>query len=98
MTCIPGKTWLDGARGKSAQTLVTTLRSLGRILSKGYVEDSRELIVESRLHPHLDLILSSGDAQICQFHYMAKDMSNNIDQLKILSFLSLTLISTMSTL
>ncbi|KAL8724464.1 MAG: hypothetical protein Q9166_007933 [cf. Caloplaca sp. 2 TL-2023] len=84
MTCIPGKTWLDGARGKSAQTLATTLRSLGRVLSKGYVDDSSELVVERRLRPHLALLLSSEDAQICQFHHVARDLFSKLDQLKIL--------------
>ncbi|KAL8828591.1 MAG: hypothetical protein Q9170_006536 [Blastenia crenularia] len=84
MTCIPGKTWLDGARGKSSQTLVTTLRSLGRLLSKGYIDESSELVVERRLRPHLALLLSSDDAQISQFHSTAREMFGKLDQLKIL--------------
>ena len=84
MTCIPGRTCLDGARGKNAQKLVTTLRSLGRILSKGYVDKSSELVVERKLRPHLALLLSSRDAQIRQFHYVARDLFSKLDQLKIL--------------
>ncbi|KAL8861264.1 MAG: hypothetical protein Q9178_002480 [Gyalolechia marmorata] len=84
MTCIPGKIWLDGARGKRAQTLVTTLGSLGRVLSKGYIGDSSELVVGRRLRPHLELLLSSKDPQIGQFHYVARDLFGQLDQLKIL--------------
>ncbi|KAL8908650.1 MAG: hypothetical protein Q9171_005362 [Xanthocarpia ochracea] len=79
MTCIPGKTWLYGARGKRAQTLVTTLGSLGRVLSKGYIGDSSELVVGRRLRPHLALLLSSKDPQIGQFHYVARDLFGQLD-------------------
>ncbi|KAL8979443.1 MAG: hypothetical protein Q9177_006143 [Variospora cf. flavescens] len=84
MTCIPGTTWLHGARGKSAQALVTTLRSLGRVLSKGYIDDSSELVVERRLRPHLALLLASNDPQISQFHCAARELLGKLDRLKIL--------------
>lgn len=84
MTCIPGRTWLDGARGSRAQTRVTTVRSLGRILSKGYVDDSSELVVERQLRHHLALLLSSDDAQIRRFHPVVRDLLAKLDQLKIL--------------
>lgn len=84
MTCISGKTWLDGARGKGPQTLVTTVRSLGRILSKGCVDDRSGLVVDRRLRPHLALLLSSEDAQIRRFHDVARDLFGKLDRLKIL--------------
>ncbi|KAL8648299.1 MAG: hypothetical protein Q9210_005067 [Variospora velana] len=84
MTCIPGTTWLYGARGKSAKTLVTTLRSLGRLLSKGYIDDRSELVVERSLRPHMVLLLASEDPQISQFHHAARDLLGKLDQLKIL--------------
>ncbi|KAL9024046.1 MAG: hypothetical protein Q9196_006800 [Gyalolechia fulgens] len=82
MTCIPGRTWNDGLRGRSAETRVTTVRSLGRLLSKGYVDESSELVVEGRLRPHLALLLSSDDPQIGRFHSTARDLLANLDQLK----------------
>ncbi|KAF1828993.1 hypothetical protein BDW02DRAFT_574389 [Decorospora gaudefroyi] len=82
MTCISGKTWLDGARGKVSQTRVTTLRSLGRILSKGHVDDSSGLVVDRKLHPHLERLLASEDPQIRRFHVVARDLIGKLDQLK----------------
>ncbi|KAF1845993.1 uncharacterized protein K460DRAFT_386372 [Cucurbitaria berberidis CBS 394.84] len=82
MTRIPGKTWLEGARGRVSQTRVTTVRSLGRILSKGYVDDNSGLVIDSKLHPHLELLLASEDPQIRRFHVVAKDLIGKLDQLK----------------
>ncbi|KAF1828767.1 hypothetical protein BDW02DRAFT_574593 [Decorospora gaudefroyi] len=82
MTCIPGKTWLDGARGRFSQTRVTTVRSLGRILSKGYVDGSSGLVIDRKLHPHLELLLASEDPQIRQFHVAARDLIGKLGQLK----------------
>jgi hypothetical protein len=92
LTCIPGSTWFEGARGRWSQTRVTTVRSLGRILSKGYVDvedscdanNSSELVIERNLRPHLELILASEDPQIRQFHAVAKDLLGKLDQLKTL--------------
>ncbi|KAF2796871.1 hypothetical protein K505DRAFT_400234 [Melanomma pulvis-pyrius CBS 109.77] len=80
--CIPGKTWLEGARGRVSQTRVTTVRSLGRILSKGYVGDSSALVVDRNLRPHLELLLASEDPQIRLFHAVARDLLGKLDQLK----------------
>ncbi|OCK92322.1 uncharacterized protein K441DRAFT_662923 [Cenococcum geophilum 1.58] len=82
MECIPGKTWLDGARGRVSQTRVTTVRSLGRILSKGHVGDSSALVVDRNLRPHLKLLLASEDPQIRPFHAVASDLLGKLDQLK----------------
>ncbi|KAI9706859.1 MAG: hypothetical protein M1820_004638 [Bogoriella megaspora] len=82
MTCIAGKTWHDGARGKFAQTRATTVRSLGRILSKGCVDENSASVVDHKLRPHLALLMSSEDAQIRQFHNTARGLSGKLDQLK----------------
>lgn len=37
MTCIPGETWWSSSKGRSAQGRVKIVKSLGQILSKGYV-------------------------------------------------------------
>ncbi|KAF2463818.1 uncharacterized protein BDR25DRAFT_307529 [Lindgomyces ingoldianus] len=84
MECIPGKTWLDGARGRVSQTRVTTVRSLGRILSKGYVGNTSALVVDRNLRPHLELLLASEDPQIRLFHAVARDLLGKLDQLKSL--------------
>ncbi|KAI9658972.1 MAG: hypothetical protein M1821_001932 [Bathelium mastoideum] len=82
MTCIPGKTWLGGARGKASQTRITTVRSLGWILSKGYIDASSELVINRKLYRHLELLIASEDAQIRPFHGTAKNLIGQLDQLK----------------
>lgn len=85
MTCIPGKMWLEGVRGKDPKSLVTINRSLGRILSKGRVgSGSSERVIDHRLGPHLALLLSSKDDQIRQFHDTARTLLSKLDQLKML--------------
>ncbi|KAL8942015.1 MAG: hypothetical protein Q9216_001905 [Gyalolechia sp. 2 TL-2023] len=84
ITCILGKTWLHGSSGKRAQILVTTVRSLGRVLSKGYVADSSEMVVERKLRPHLALLLASQDPQITRFHHAARVLWDQLEQLKTL--------------
>lgn len=82
MTCVPGKMWLEGVRGKDPKCLVTINRSLGRILSKGCIEGSSGLVIELKVRPHLALLLSSPDDQIRQFHNVASNLLEKLDRLK----------------
>lgn len=92
LTCIPGSTWSEGARGRVSRTRVTTVRSLGRILAKGHVDvddssdinDNSAMVTERKLRPHLELILASEHPQIRQFHAVAEDLLGKLDQLKVL--------------
>lgn len=84
MTRVPGKTWHEGVRGKDRKGVVTINRSLGRILSKGRIEGSSELVIDEKVAPHLALLLSSGDDQIRPFHNVARDLLGKLDRLKIL--------------
>jgi len=84
MSCIPGQTWLNGARGKGSAARVTINKSLARILSKSYIDGSADQVVESQLKPRLNILLASAEPKIQPFHAAAKDMLQNIDQLKVL--------------
>ena len=84
MTYVPGKTWSEGARGKNPQALITINRSLGRILSKGRVEGSSDLVVDQKIRPHLALLLSSEDNQIRRFHHTTSDLFGKLERLKML--------------
>ncbi len=84
MTYVPGKTWLEGATGKDPKTLVTFNRSLGRILSKGCVDGSSEEVVNTKLRPHLALLLSSEDNHIRQFRSVTSNLLGKLDGLKTL--------------
>ncbi|KAL8782678.1 MAG: hypothetical protein Q9213_005186 [Squamulea squamosa] len=88
ITCIPGQTWLDSPRAKTKNALITKVRSLGRLLSRGAVgtaiDDTTELVIENQFRPHLNLLLASKDAQICLFHPEAKELIHKLDRLKSL--------------
>lgn len=84
MTCVPGKIWLEGVRGKDPKCLVTINRSLGRILSKGRVEGSSELVIDQKVRPHLAVLLSSEDDQIRPFHNVTSKLLGKLDRLKML--------------
>ncbi|KAL9117827.1 MAG: hypothetical protein Q9187_005631 [Circinaria calcarea] len=84
MTRIPGQTWFEGTRGKGPEVVVTINKSLGRILSKGYVKGSSDGVVDNKLRPHLELLLSSSDDKIHPFKDVARDLLGKLDQLKIL--------------
>jgi hypothetical protein len=84
LTRIPGETWLDGAAGNSEETRATTLRSLGRIFARGFIADNSELVVDSVLRPHLELLLASTDTQIGQLKDEVKELIAKLDQLKTL--------------
>lgn len=81
MTRCPGKTWLEGIRGKGSTALITINRSLGRILSRGLVEGKSELVIEQKIRPHLQLLLASQDEQIRSFHGIAQDLLDKLDLL-----------------
>ncbi|KAI9782183.1 MAG: hypothetical protein M1816_001974 [Peltula sp. TS41687] len=57
-------------------------RSWCKVLSRGYVEGSSENIVDSKLKPHLKLLLSSGNSQVQQFGKVIQDLLDRVDQLK----------------
>jgi hypothetical protein len=84
MTRCPGKTWLEGVRGKEATALITVNRSLGRVLSRGLVEGKSESVIEQKLRPHLRQLLASQDDGICPFHDIAQKLLNKLDQLTFL--------------
>ena len=70
--------------GKGPEARVTINRSLGKILAKGRIEGSSEVVVEQKLKPHLNLLLSFEDPQICQFHDVTNDLLSKLVQVKML--------------
>ncbi|KAK8153007.1 hypothetical protein BKA80DRAFT_285735 [Phyllosticta citrichinensis] len=85
MTCMPGKMWLDAMRGPDPPNkLVTANKSLGRVLSRGLIQGDTAKVVDDTLRPHLELLLSSSDAQIRQFDDTTRHLLANLDALKVL--------------
>ncbi|RDL40083.1 uncharacterized protein BP5553_00062 [Venustampulla echinocandica] len=84
MTRIPGKPWFEARNRKGPKALVTINKSLGRILSKGHIKGSSDEVVDNKLRPRLELLLSSDDGQILPFKDMITDLLGKLDQLKTL--------------
>ncbi|KAG9234571.1 hypothetical protein BJ875DRAFT_8329 [Amylocarpus encephaloides] len=82
MNRIPGKTWSDGRRGGGSKALVTINKSLGRILSRGYVEGNSANVVDSILRPHLEMLLSTQKSEVQPFREVAQEFLGKLDQLK----------------
>lgn len=82
MNRIPGKVWLEGIRGRGPKVLVTINKSLGKILSRGYVEGNSADVVESTLRPHLEMLVSSQRSEVQPFREVAREFLGKIDQLK----------------
>ncbi|KAH8670110.1 hypothetical protein BGZ60DRAFT_563634 [Tricladium varicosporioides] len=84
MNCIPGKVWLDGVRGGGPKAIVTINKSLGRILSRGYVEGNSANVIDSKLRPHLEMLVSTQKSEIQPFQEVAQEFLGKLDQLKVL--------------
>ncbi|WEW54614.1 hypothetical protein PRK78_000034 [Emydomyces testavorans] len=77
MNRLPGEPWLR-AGGKR----LPIVRSLARILSKGWVKDGGGDVVENKLRPHLELLLSSPPETATPYKDVARDLLGKLEQLK----------------
>lgn len=82
MTRIPGTTWFDGIRGKGPEAVITINKTLGKILSKGYVMASSDEVVDHKIRPHLEQLISSQRENTTPFKDIAKELLGKLDQLK----------------
>ncbi|MCJ1232322.1 hypothetical protein MMC14_000272 [Varicellaria rhodocarpa] len=82
MNRIPGKIWSDGIRGGSPKVIVTINNSLGRILSRGYIEGNSANVVDRTLRPHLEMLVSTQKSEVQPFREVAKEFLGKLDQLK----------------
>jgi len=92
MTFIPGRTWLRSAAFCSRALNVTCAKSLGRILSRGFVAYDSTAVVEGTIVPRLRMLQSAmideenrpRANQIKPFREDIQRLLDNSDQLKIL--------------
>jgi len=85
MTRIPGQTWFHGVRGKDTQSLITINKSLGKILGRGWLPNqSTSVVVDRRLRPHLDFLISSADSRIQPFQAVAREFRAVLEDIKTL--------------
>ena len=82
MNRVSGKTWTEGIRGGSPKVLVTINKSLGKILSRGYVEGNSADVVDSTLRPHLKMLVATQKSEVQPFREVAKEFLGKLDQLK----------------
>lgn len=78
MTCIPGTTWFEGVRGQGYEAVIGINKTLGRILSQGYLQDDSEAVVKERLRPHLDLIAGSDRSEVQPFCATARHLLQDL--------------------
>ncbi|KAG8411742.1 hypothetical protein J3458_015327 [Metarhizium acridum] len=84
MTRIPGKPWSEGVRGKGPEAIITINKTLGKILSRGYVKANSDDVVHDKVRPHLEQLLSSQDESAAPFKHVANDLLGRLDQIKVL--------------
>lgn len=56
---LPGKMWVHGVAGKGAEGRIAINKSLGRVLSKGWLANDSHGAVSTTVRPHLEAILAS---------------------------------------
>jgi len=84
MTRIPGQTWSEGVRRQGPKAVININKTLGKILSKGYVKASSNEVVDNKIRLHLELLLSSENENIVPFKDVARDLLSKLDQLRAL--------------
>jgi hypothetical protein len=84
MTRIPGQTWFEGIRGRGPKSVVTINKTLGKILSKGYIQDNSNEVVDSKIRPHLEMLVSSENENVVPFKDVARDLLGKLDRLRVL--------------
>lgn len=78
---IPGTTWLRGIAGKGDPGRIAINKSLGRVFSKGFINESSHDAVERIVRPHVDAILESEQEEISPFKDKLRDLSSRLDRL-----------------
>jgi hypothetical protein len=64
MTKMAGRVWLNAVGGPTmADANVLINKSLGKIFSKGCIEGDSTKMVETEIHPHLELLVSTEKAK-----------------------------------
>ncbi|OQE27819.1 hypothetical protein PENSTE_c004G04908 [Penicillium steckii] len=78
----PGKMWFKGITGKGAQGRIAINRSLGRVLSKGYLADHSDEAVSGRVQSHIEAILASPRDEIKPYKDQLQGFYDNLEKFK----------------
>jgi hypothetical protein len=82
MTRMPGRNWLEAVKAEDPRAAVSINKSLGRILSQGYIECDSTDVVDKTIRPHLEKIVSSERSDIQPFKGVAQEFLLKLDNLK----------------
>ncbi|KAI9828407.1 MAG: hypothetical protein M1832_002835 [Thelocarpon impressellum] len=82
MNCIPGVTWLERCDRWKPELNVVFARSLGRALSRCFVDGSSAEAVKHTIRPKLEKLLSSEQEQIKPFRSDIQGLLNDVHQLE----------------
>ncbi|KAJ5706831.1 hypothetical protein N7488_006632 [Penicillium malachiteum] len=74
--------WLQGIAGKGAQGRIAINRSLGRVLSNGYLADHCDEAVSGHVQSHIEAILASPREEIKPYKVQLQDLYDNLEQFK----------------
>ena len=78
---IPGTIWLRGIAGKGDPGRIAINKSLGRVFSKGFIDESSHDAVERIVQPHINAILKSKREEISPFKDKLRDLSSRLERL-----------------
>ncbi|KAJ6102872.1 hypothetical protein N7486_005299 [Penicillium sp. IBT 16267x] len=81
-TRLYGKMWLHGIAGKGAKGRIAINKSLGRVLSKGCLDNSSDEAVNSRVRSHLEALLASPLEDINPYRHQLQGFYDKLEQLK----------------
>ncbi|KAK3292480.1 uncharacterized protein B0H64DRAFT_328120 [Chaetomium fimeti] len=78
---LPGKMWLHGVAGKGAEGRVAVNKSLGRVLSKGWLGNDSGGAVSTTVRPHLEAILASPLAEVVAYRHVLRGFLDKLDEI-----------------
>lgn len=78
---LPGKMWLHGVAAKGAEGRIAVNRSLGRVLSKGYLADNSSDAVSTEVRPHLKAILASPLDEVATYRPLLQEFLSKLDEI-----------------
>jgi hypothetical protein len=81
-TRLYGKLWVHGIAGKGAKGRIAINKSLGRILSKGCLDNGSDEAVNGRVRSHLEALLASPLEDIDPYRHLLQKFYDNLEQLK----------------
>lgn len=81
-TRLHGKMWVHGIAGKGAQGRIAINKSLGRVLSKGCLDNRSDEALNGRVRSHLEALLASPLEDIDQYRHQLQGFYDHLEQLK----------------